>query len=572
MDTLITNDPYINGFRVEDAPRLDGTGHNLAEPSLGGVGTRYRQLNPTDYGNDFSTPAGADRPGAREISNRISTQTTSIPDPRGLTTMAWIFGQFINHEFDQAKTGTERFPIPIPADDPSLNSNPQLVGILGGFRRDASDPDTGSPFNVVPRAQINTATSWIDGSVIYGTDSSRLAFLRTNAGGKLKTSDGNLLPFDTTTFPNGTTPRFPKSAFFLAGDIRANQQIGLTTMQILWVREHNRLADKLATVHPTWSDEQIFQRARAIVIGELQAITYNEYMPALLGRENVPIYTGYDPSAVAQTSLTFATGAFRVPHSQVANDFLLLGPGGQPTGRVGLFQGSFNPPLFQNPNLVDEVLRGSTVQRSENTDLLVVDGLRNAFSDLAAEDIQRGRDHGLPDYNTLRGVLDRLRPTGRPFPVVTSFDQISSDPDIQAALSELYDGDVNNVDMLVGLAAEDLPRDQSGNVTSSIGPTAAEIIRLSLQRLRDGDRFFFENPISNGGLFTPEEIAEIDHTKLSDIIRRNTNVQDIQDNIFFAPNTSVASNTGTLFGNSSNDDSFLGGGNMLFPSMSEFIL
>jgi peroxidase len=157
-------------------------------------------------------------------------------------------------------------------------------------------------------------------------------------------------------------------------------------------------------------------------------------------------------------------------------------------------------------------------------------------------------------------------------PVVTSFDQISSDPDIQAALSELYDGDVNNVDMLVGLAAEDLPRDQSGNVTSSIGPTAAEIIRLTLQRLRDGDRFFFENPISNGGLFTPEEIAEIDHTKLSDIIRRNTNVQDIQDNIFFAPNTSVASNTGSLFGNSSNDDSFLGGGNMLFPSMSEFIL
>ncbi|NKB18075.1 MAG: hypothetical protein HC770_08355 [Pseudanabaena sp. CRU_2_10] len=108
---------------------------------------------------------------------------------------------------------------------------------------------------------------------------------------------------------------------------------------MLWVREHNRLADELAKAHPTWSDEQIFQRARAIVIGELQAITYNEYMPALLGRENVPDYTGYNPSAVAQTSLTFATGAFRVPHSQVANDFLLLGPGGQPTGRVGLFQG-----------------------------------------------------------------------------------------------------------------------------------------------------------------------------------------------------------------------------------------
>lgn len=80
MDALITNDPYASGFRVEDVPRIDGTGHNLSQPSLGGAGTRYRQLNPTDYGDGFTTPAGADRPSAREISNRLATQTTSIPD------------------------------------------------------------------------------------------------------------------------------------------------------------------------------------------------------------------------------------------------------------------------------------------------------------------------------------------------------------------------------------------------------------------------------------------------------------------------------------------------------------
>jgi peroxidase len=544
----------------------------LSQPSLGGAGTRYRQLNPTDYGDDFTTPAGADRPSAREISNRIATQTTSIPDPRGLTTMSWIFGQFINHEFDRAKTGTEPFPIPVPPDDISAATKVPLAATLSNFKRDASDPDSGSPFNVVPRAQINTATSWIDGSVIYSTNSSRLNFLRTFEGGKLKTSEGNLLPLDTTDFPNATTPRIPKSTLFLAGDSRVNIQIGLTALQTLWVREHNRLADELTNAHPTWNDEQIFQRARAIAIGQLQAITYNEYVPALLGQENVPVYTGYDPSTVSQSSLTFATGAFRVPHSQITNDFLLLGPGRQPTGRLGLVQGSFNPSLFQNPNLMDELIRGSTVQLSEKIDPLVVDGIRDTFSDLIAEDIQRGRDHGLPDYNTLRDVLERIRPTGRSFPLVTSFDQISSDPNIQETLSELYNGDVNNIDMLTGLAAEDLPRDRFGNVTSSMGPTASEVVRVTLQRLRDGDRFFYKNPVFNGGMFTPEEIEEIDATKLSDIIRRNTNVQDIHDNVFFAPTSSAASNNGILFGGSSNEDLLISGDNILSPSMSQTII
>jgi peroxidase len=153
MDNLIQNDPYVNGFRVEDAPRLDGTGHNLSEPSLGGVGTRYRQLNPTDYGDGISTPAGADRPGAREISNRLSAQAPSIPDPRTLTDLTWIFGQFLNHDIDNAKQGTQLFPITLPPGDPNAN-NPQFVGQLSRFARNAIDPDTGAPFNVVPAAQL----------------------------------------------------------------------------------------------------------------------------------------------------------------------------------------------------------------------------------------------------------------------------------------------------------------------------------------------------------------------------------------------------------------------------------
>ncbi len=528
---LIQSDPYANGVTPQDFPRLDGTGNNLAEPALGGAGTRYRQLNPTDYGDGFYSPAGSDRPSAREISNTLSAQAASIPDPRGLTAIAWIFGQFLNHDIDDAKPGTDPFPIDVPPDDPRAN-DPQFVAQLGRFTRNAIDPDTGPPFNVVPAAQINLATPWVDGSVIYGTSTERLDALRTFEGGRLIVDENDLPPRDNTDLPNATTPLFPKDEFFLLGDVRANQQIGLTSMHTLWLREHNYWADRLAAAHGTWTDEQIFQRARAIVIAEFQAVTYNEYLPVLLGGENVPAYTGYDPEAVAQTSLTFATAAFRVPHSAVADSFLLLDEGGKSTGSISLFNGSFNPALYEQiPDLVSQVLRGASVQPSETADAKVVDGLRNAFSDLAAEDIQRGRDHGLPDYNTVRAVLDELRPTGRPFPPVTSFDQISSDPQIQATLEALY-GDVNNIDMVVGMMAEDLPRDAFGSVTSSIPPTAAEIIRLVFDRLRDGDRFYYQNPIDNGGLFTQAEIAELNATSLADIIRRNTTATDVQDNVF----------------------------------------
>lgn len=534
MDNLIQNDPYVNGFRVEDAPRLDGTGHNLAEPSLGGVGTRYRQLNPTDYGDGISTPAGADRPSAREISNRLSAQAPSIPDSRTLTDLTWIFGQFLNHDIDNAKQGTQLFPITLPPGDPNAN-NPQFVGQLSRFARNAIDPDTGAPFNVVPAAQINTATSWVDGSVIYGTDTIRELAIRTLAGGKLKTSAGDLPPFDTTNLPNGTTPLFTKSEFFLFGDVRGNQQVGLSAMQTLWIREHNRLTDQLASSHPTWTDEQLYQRARAIIIAEFQAVSYNEYLPALLGSNSLPTYRGYDSSAVGQTSLTFSTAAFRTPHSAVNDQFLLLNSNGQPdsSNPLPLFTGSFNPTLYtQIPNLVDKVLLGASVQVEKRTDPKVVDGLRNVFSDLQAEDIQRGRDHGLPDFNSVRAVLDRLNSTGQAFPAYTSFAQISSDPQVQATLSDLYNGDVNNIDMLVGMLSEDLPLNQFGQVASSVGPTAGAIINLTFQRLRDGDRLFYKNPISNGGLFTPAEIAEIDQTRLSDIIRRNTDAQIVQDDVF----------------------------------------
>src|SRR5207237_1083506 len=161
--------------------------------------------------------------------------------------------------------------------------------------RSTYDPATGTvPGN--PRQQTNALTAWVDGSVVYGSDPARAAALRTYVGGRLKTSAGDLLPFNTDGLPNANDAHlFPDDQLFLAGDVRANENVELTSLQTLFVREHNRLAAGLAARNPDFGDEQLYQRAREMVGAEIQEITYNEFLPALLGNGALPPYTGYNP-------------------------------------------------------------------------------------------------------------------------------------------------------------------------------------------------------------------------------------------------------------------------------------
>src|SRR5262249_26820593 len=139
------------------------------------------------------------------------------------------------------------------------------------FFRSKFDPATGTDHNN-PRQQVNEITSFIDGSQVYGSDGVRASDLRTHVGGKLLTSAGNLLPFNTFGLPNQNQGPFPNDQLFVAGDVRSNENIQLTAIQTLFMREHNRLADQIAATQfagrdlsdPT-IDEAIYQQARQIV-------------------------------------------------------------------------------------------------------------------------------------------------------------------------------------------------------------------------------------------------------------------------------------------------------------------
>ena len=147
-----------------------------------------------------------------------------------MSAMVYAWGQFIDHDLDLTLTGTtESLPIPVPAGDPSFDPASTGAQVIP-MKRSTFDPSTGA---TTARQQVNSITAWLDGSMVYGSDAGTAASLRTLQGGRLKTSEGNLLPTDS----NGN---------FLAGDIRVGENPELTSLQTLFVREHNRLAARLA--------------------------------------------------------------------------------------------------------------------------------------------------------------------------------------------------------------------------------------------------------------------------------------------------------------------------------------
>jgi hypothetical protein len=359
--------------------------------------------------------------------------------------------------------------------------------------------------------------------MVYGSDATRASALRTMSGGRLKTSQGDLLPKNTAGLPNagGTSPDL-----FLAGDIRANEQTGLTAMHTVFVREHNYWAGRVAAQNPGWNDEQVYQKARKIVGAEVQSITYNEWLPLLLGENRMSQYTGYDSSVNSTLSNAFATAGFRFGHTMLNEQLLRYGEGGTPyaNGHLSLANAFFNVSHIQEPGGLDAVVRGLAWQEANEVDTQVTGAVRNMLFgppgagglDLLALNLNRGMDHGLADYNTMREDFG-LAP-------VSSFAEITSDPALQTELESVYSM-VDNIDPWIGMMAEDhLPG-------ASVGETLAAVLLDQFERLRDGDRYFY----LNDGELSQALIAEIEATRLSDILLRNTDIQQLQGNVFLVP-------------------------------------
>ncbi len=478
------------------------------------------RLMPAAFGDGFASPSGAARVSARQVSNLCCAQTTDMPDAAGRTNFVWVWGQFIDHDIILTRGGAESMPVAVPTGDPFFD--PTSTGTAQiGFRRSAFDAGTGTdPTN--QRTHRNALTAFLDGSMVYGSDTTRAAALRTFSGGKLKTSAGNLPPLNTAGLEvDNPTPADP-TTFFLCGDIRANEHLALSSMHTLFIREHNRLAELFAAADPTLDDEAIYQKARKRVGALIQVITYNEFLPALLGTNALAPYQGYNPSVDPGIDQVFSTAAFRIGHTMVSSTLLRLDANGNPIaqGNLPIKDGFFTPNRLITEGGIDPILRGLAASNMQTIDTHLVDDLRNFLFgppgaggfDLASLNIQRGRDHGLPDYNSIRVHFG--------LSAATTYADLTSDVALQQKLAMAFP-DINDIDPWLGLLAEDhVPG-------GAVGPTMRQILIDQFQRLRDGDRFFYRNDLS-----LASELPILEATRLSDIIRRNSDAL-IQDNAFF---------------------------------------
>ena len=494
---------------TSEARSYDGTGNSLSNSELGSTDEKLLRKAAASYEDGISSPAGSARPNPRSISNLLAAQQDdSLMSQRDLSAYIYVWGQFIDHDISLTSSptrGKESLDIAIPAGDKFFDADGSGDAQLS-FTRSRFDATTGTDTSN-PRQQVNQITAWIDGSMVYGSSQATAESLRAFANGKMITSSGNLLPMSA-------------SGMFSAGDVRANENIELTALQTLWVREHNYWAAKILAANPTSTDEQVFQQARMIVIAEIQSITYNEWLPALLGRGAVDRYSGYKASTNPSVANEFSTAAFRLGHSLLQDDIEFLGNDGNALrAAVDLDEAFFNPALISAEG-IDGLLKYAASAHAAEVDTQVVDGVRNflidgpggVMLDLAALNIQRGRDHGLADYNATR-IAYGLAP-------VDSFDDITSDVAQQQALAAVY-GDVDNIDLWIGGLAEDhLPG-------SSLGELVQTIVADQFERLRDGDRYWYEN------IFSGSDLAQLRNTRLSDILQRNTTITNVQQDVFY---------------------------------------
>ena len=550
--------PRCNFATINEFRTINGECNNRRNPLFGAAGTQFRRLTPAVYEdgisslrgtlqarNDFLTigPFVAPNPSARLISESIVQNVSQEELPFSHLLMQW--GQFLDHDLDLSPeleaecVGCEATevcePIRVADRDRKFGVGTLNNGDCLPLRRSLPTCDLNLPLRFNAREQSNDITSYIDGSMVYGSREETAARIRAFEGGLLRT--GPNFPGSKPTLPvdvDNIVACPNRMDCFLCGDVRCNEQISLTIIHTLWLREHNRCARELARINPHWEDERLYQECRAIVGALIQKITYSDYLPKVFGVPAFNLfvgpYPGYLPEVDASIPNSFATAAYRYGHSLIRPQFDRLDANYNPLsiGPLNLVDAFFNPDQFRLSLGTDPIVRGWSARNSQRMDEFLNSVLTSQLfqtpaspgMDLASLNIQRGRDHGLAPYPTWQNFCAR---------VFGQFSDFENDLTLVRFL-QLY-GSLETLDLWVGGLAENrLPE-------SLLGATFSCIFGLTFQAVRNGDRFWYERNIQ----FGRQQRNEIKKGTMARIICDNSdNIRSIQPDVYLTNQTRVS--------------------------------
>ncbi|XP_053668161.1 peroxidase-like [Anopheles marshallii] len=510
---------------------IDSSCSSTTIPNLGRSGEPYARMLPPNYADGISTPPvmsnGSKYVNARQISyNLFSIDET--PDPTN-TLINVFFLQAIGHDLSSpagADTNlqccAERKVIPpesassrcyaifIGMDDPVYSwFNIGCQNYVRALTKQPTQPRQ-------PVQQINSASSLLDLSFLYGNsvvDSNRV---RAFTGGKLLSVRRNGGEWATKY----TTECSGSDGCYVLADQRSYQFPMTATVHLIFLREHNRLANQLKLLNANWSDEVLFQEARRINIAQYQYIVYYQYLPGVLGRANMIkdrlIFEGSgfatDFNAFQNPSSLSEFGGVLVPYMQAqlpgsinfylnntVQSFSLSSLAGNLTLFESMFSSFFTGLITQSTKLIST--RSFSIEWKNFMYRLASEpvGL-----DFLAQDIQRMRDFGFARYNDYRSRCGLTR-----FATWEAYNASFKDPCPKTLEKlRLYYPSVDDIDLFVAGAFEE-PIEGS-----LLGPTFYCLFKQQFLATRTGDRYFFEAGGQEGS-FTTAQLTEIRKVSLA---------------------------------------------------------
>ncbi|XP_018570827.1 peroxidase-like [Anoplophora glabripennis] len=546
-----------NGCPPSRYRSYDGTCNSLRNPVTGTPNAPYTRLLPPNYGDGISTPtiarSGNQLPSARTVSLLVYPDVL-IVDPQ-FTLNAMQYGQIITHDMSMIAGSTQAqphqtrccsddgqllelanipehcFPIMVPTDDPI--HSPNNIRCMN-FVRTITDRDRSCVGGSQPAEQLTVVNHFLDLSLVYGNTAEVNQQLRQFQGGYLRVDirQNQQWPPRSNNASGICNLQRAQDACYQTGDARANQNPQLTLLQIVFLREHNRLAGILGQLNPHWDDETIFQEARKINIAQHQQITYYEWLPIFLGEDNL-VQSGiiwhtngyvndYDDTVDPTVLNEHATAAFRYFHTLIIGNLHLITEGRGTRGTLRLSDWLNRPQILEEGDNFDDLARGLNTQCQHAADQFHDSEITHFLfraqqqfgSDLKALDVQRNRDHGLASYNDYREYCGLPRAT-----YFNDFLDVINSDNVQrlAALYECPD----DVDLTVGGSLE---QHVPGTL---VGPTFLCILREQFYRTRVGDRYWYENPSETG--FTLEQLFEIRKSSISRLLCNNgRNIRSMQ--------------------------------------------